>query len=142
MAKSEKYFAEYLKNIPDDDLIHYYKDLEWTPFPILVLKEYQKRFESKSNKDIIEKLRLHKDLAAKRAKELEIITKKKGKKIGDKVKTDTLEKLSHGVEMAKRITSKNEQELLLLEKLAQFRKKGIITKEEFENKKAEILGRI
>ena len=42
--KSENYFKQYLKNVTNDQLVQFYNDVEWTPFPVLVIKEYQQRF--------------------------------------------------------------------------------------------------
>ena len=38
--KSEKSIKEYLKKLPDDTIIKYYSDVEYSPFPILVIEEY------------------------------------------------------------------------------------------------------
>ena len=35
--KTEKSIREYLKGLPDDTIIKYYLDVEFTPFPILVI---------------------------------------------------------------------------------------------------------
>jgi hypothetical protein len=45
--KSEKSIKEYLKKLPDDTIIKYYSDVEYSPFPILVIEEYTKRFKTK-----------------------------------------------------------------------------------------------
>ena len=46
--KSEKSIKEYLKTLPDDTVIKYYLDVEYTPFPVLLIEEYTRRFKQKS----------------------------------------------------------------------------------------------
>jgi len=43
----EKTVKKYLNNLTDDQLRTFYENLELTPFPILLIKEYKKRFEIK-----------------------------------------------------------------------------------------------
>ncbi|WP_232202968.1 hypothetical protein [Nitrosopumilus sp. SJ] len=45
--KSEKSIKEYLKKLPDDTVIKYYLDVEYSPFPVLVIEEYTRRFKKK-----------------------------------------------------------------------------------------------
>ena len=45
--KSEKSLKEYLKTLPDDTIIKYYLDVEYSPFPLLVIEEYTRRFKRK-----------------------------------------------------------------------------------------------
>ena len=51
--KSEKSIKEYLKKLSDDTIIKYYSDVEYSPFPVLVIEEYARRFRQKSKNDII-----------------------------------------------------------------------------------------
>ena len=46
--KSEESVVAYLKTLPDDTIIRYYLDVEYSPFPVLILREYQRRFKEKS----------------------------------------------------------------------------------------------
>ena len=46
--KSEKSIKEYLKTLPDDTIIKYYLDVEYTPFPVLLIEEYSRRFKQKT----------------------------------------------------------------------------------------------
>ena len=41
----EKNVKKYLNNLSDDQLRTFYENLEYTPFPILLIKEYKKRFD-------------------------------------------------------------------------------------------------
>ena len=51
---TEKNIKKYLKSISDKKIKVYYDNIELTPFPILLAKEYQKRF-SKNSKGITKK---------------------------------------------------------------------------------------
>ena len=42
--KSEKYLIKYLKSLPDNQIKQFYNGVEWTPYPVLVIKEFQRRF--------------------------------------------------------------------------------------------------
>jgi len=137
--KSEKYFREYLSNITDDQLIHFYDDLEWTPFPILVLKEYQNRFKSKNKKEILQKLKTHSETTREKTRKLSSIAKRKGSKTTNKIKKKT-KKISKSI--GETIVQSSEKNLKILESLGELNKKGIITKKEFNQKKKELLKRI
>ncbi|CAD6368865.1 conserved hypothetical protein [metagenome] len=68
--KSEKSIAEYLKKLPDDVIIKYYLDVEYSPFPVLVIEEYTRRFKRKTKDEIIKILKLQANLARKKTAEL------------------------------------------------------------------------
>ncbi|MDH3191894.1 MAG: hypothetical protein OEM18_04330 [Nitrosopumilus sp.] len=138
--KSEDYFRQYLKNITNDQLIQFYDDVEWTPFPVLVIKEYQHRFKAKNKKDVIKKLKIHAELAKKRTSELHSIAKKRSSTVSKKILSKG-KKLSKSVENTKYLAS-SEKNLIILVKLGELNKKGIITDKEFQDKKKEILKRI
>ena len=50
--KSEASFKEYLKKLSDETIIQYYSDVEYSPFPVLVIQEYTRRFEQKTKTEI------------------------------------------------------------------------------------------
>ena len=137
--KSEKYFRDYLSNVTDDQLIQFYEGLEWTPFPVLVLKEYQRRFKSKNKNEVLQKLKAHSKLAQKKTRKLTSIAKKKSLKTTKKIKTKS-KKISKSIDRA--IALSAEKNLHILEKLGELNKKGIITNKEFNEKKKELLKRI
>ncbi|PIW32425.1 MAG: hypothetical protein COW27_04065 [Nitrosopumilales archaeon CG15_BIG_FIL_POST_REV_8_21_14_020_37_12] len=139
-SKSEDHFRQYLKNVSNDQLIQFYDDVEWTPFPILVIKEYQRRFKVKNKKEVMEKLKLHAQLAKEKTKELSGMAKSHTSKVSKKIQTKG-EKISQSVDNTRRLIY-SEKNLFILEKLGELNKKGIITKKEFEDKKKEILKRI
>jgi hypothetical protein len=137
--KSESYFKDYLKNITNEQLVQFYDDVEWTPFPVLVIKEYQNRFKVKNKKEVIEKLKDHAEVAKEKTQELHSLAKIRGSKVTKKIK-------AKGKELTKSISEttliSSEKNLRILEKLGELNKKGIITKQEFNEKKKELLKRI
>jgi len=158
--KSEKSVKEYLEKLPDDTIIKYYLDVEYSPFPILIIEEYTRRFKKKTKNEIIKDLKLQTRLVKKKTKELgsmakkrklvddvtrqkseEIIqhAKKKGYRISEKiaVKGSTLSS-----RIKKRVKSSSSKDLDLLIKLGDLQKAGIITTKEFEEKKKKILSKI
>ena len=137
--KSEDYFKQYLKNVTNDQLIQFYDDVEWTPFPILVIKEYQHRFNPKNKKEVLEKLKINAEITRDKTKKLHSIANRSSK-VSKKILNKT-EKLSKSLENKRRLVS-SEKNLVILEKLGELTKKGIITNKEFQDKKKEILKRI
>jgi hypothetical protein len=137
--KSESYFKDYLKNITNEQLVQFYDDVEWTPFPVLVIKEYQNRFKAKNKKEVIEKLKDHAEVAKEKTQELRSLAKSRGSKVTKKIKTK-------GKELTKSISEttliSSEKNLRILEKLGELNKKNIISNKEFNEKKKELLKRI
>ena len=74
--KSEKSIKEYLKTLPDDTIIKYYLDVEFTPFPVLIIEEYTRRFKQKTKDQIVKDLKYQTRLASKKARELGRLAKK------------------------------------------------------------------
>ena len=137
--KSEKFFKDYLANISNAQLIQFYDDLEWTPFPVLVLKEYQHRFKTKNKKEVLQKLKEQTDIAKTKTRKLQNIAQTKSSKVKARIKAKG-KKLADSILEAKLVSS--EHNLRLLEKLSDLHKKGIITNKDFLEKKTEILKRI
>ena len=74
--KSESSFKEYLKKLPDHTIIEYYSDVEYSPFPIILIQEYARRFKQKSKNEIIKDLKYHTQLARKKTQEINKLAKK------------------------------------------------------------------
>lgn len=74
--KSEKSIKEYLKTLSDDTIIKYYLDVEYSPFPILLIEEYTRRFKRKTKDEIIKDLKFQTRLARKKTQELGQMAKK------------------------------------------------------------------
>ena len=136
--KSESYFKDYLHNITNEQLVQFYDDVEWTPFPVLVLKEYQNRFKAKNKKEVIQKLKGHAEIAKEKTQELHSLAKSRGSKVTKKIKTKG-KKLTKSISET---TGSSEKNLRILEKLGELNKKDIITDKEFQEKKKELLKRI
>jgi hypothetical protein len=139
IKKSESYYKDYLKNITNEQLVQFYDDVEWTPFPVLVLKEYQNRFKAKNKKEVLEKLKDHAEIAKEKTRELRSLAKNRGSRVTKKLKTKG-RKLTKSISETTLISS--EKNLRILEKLGELNKKGIITNKEFNEKKKELLKRI
>ena len=76
VLKSEKSFKEYLKKLPDDTIIKYYSDVEYSPFPVILIQEYTRRFQQKSKNEIIKDLKYQTRLARKKTQEISKMAKK------------------------------------------------------------------
>jgi hypothetical protein len=162
--KSEKSIKEYLEKLPDDTIIKYYLDVEYSPFPILVIEEYTRRFKRKTKNEIIKDLKLQSRLAKKKTKELGSMAKKQ-KLVDDVTRQKSEEIIKHakkkGYKISAQIASKGKtlgstlkkktksklesssgKDLDLLKKLGDLQKAGIITKKEFEEKNKKILSKI
>ena len=137
--KSERYFKDYLKDVTNEQLVQFYDDVEWTAFPVLVIKEYQNRFKPKNKKEVLQKLKTHAEIAKEKTQELRSLAKSRGSKVSKKIKTEG-KKLTKSISEAKFVSS--EKNLKILEKLGELNKKDIITDKEFQEKKKEILKRI
>ena len=137
--KSEKYFKNYLKDIPNEQLVQFYDDVEWTAFPVLVIKEYQNRFKTKNKKEVIQKLKTHAEIAKEKTKDLRSMAKTRGSNVSKKLKLKG-KKLTKSISQTKFVSS--EKNLSILEKLGELNKKGIVTNKEFQEKKKELLKRI
>jgi hypothetical protein len=169
--KSEKSIKEYLKTLPDDTIIKYYLDVEFTPFPVLIIEEYSRRFKQKTKNELVKDLKYHTSLAKKKTRKLsdmakkqklvdditkekseEIIqhAKKKGYEISQKIVNKSTriklklknKKQSLKTKAIKKLTTSKSEYLDLLEKLGNLKEAGIISSKEFEEKKKKILSRI
>ncbi len=172
--KSEKSIKEYLKSLSDDDIIKYYLDVEFSPFPVLIIEEYTRRFKQKTKDEIIKnikqqekvverkvrdlrrfakKQRLIDEVAVKKSEDFLRDAKQKGHSISDsilrksgifgsKIKEGASSGVKGGIRVSKAITSTSEKNLIILEKLGELRKSGIISEKEFREKKKKILARI
>lgn len=157
--KSEKSIKEYLKTLPDDTIIKYYLDVEFTPFPVLLIEEYTRRFKRKTKDEIVKDLKYHTRLARKKTQELGRMAKKH-KLVDDVVKEKSEEIIKQakkkGYEISEKIVKKSkilrsrlkklktptQKHLELLENLGELKKAGIITNKEFQEKKKKILSKI
>ena len=107
--KSEKSIKEYLEKLPDDTIIKYYLDVEYSPFPILVIEEYTRRFKRKTKDEIIKDLKLQTRLAKKKTRELGLMAKKH-KLVDDVTREKSEEIIKHakkrGYKISEQLASK------------------------------------
>ena len=103
--KSEKSIKEYLQKLPDDTIIKYYLDVEYSPFPILVIEEYTRRFKRKTKNEIIKDLKLQSRLAKKKTKELGSMAKRH-KLIDDVTRQKSEEIIKHAKKKGYKISEK------------------------------------
>ncbi len=169
--KCDSNFRKYLKNISNDQLLEFYQDVEWTPYPMLVIDEYIRRFKPKNKIEVLEKIRIQAilekiksyelnklaskegtktkgqlkiqaSLAKKKSSELSKLAAKKSVQVSKELKNLTQTKLSKGVTAARKMTVSSSENLDLIEKLGKLKKNKLISNKEFEIKKKEILARI
>lgn len=107
--KSEKSIKEYLENLSDDIIIKYYLDVEYSPFPILVIEEYTRRFKRKTKDEIIKDLKLQARLARKKTQELGQMAKRH-KMVDEVTKEKSKEIIKHakkkGYDISEKIAEK------------------------------------
>lgn len=142
VEKTEASFRQLLRDMSDTQIKRYYRDLEWTAFPVLLIKEYQKRFNATNSKKMTDRLKMQTNVALQQSDMLKKMVAQKG----GQVKADLIKQatgaVSQGVASAKKITQSTRQDLEILEKLAALNKKGVITDREFQEKKKDILKKI
>jgi hypothetical protein len=168
--KSEKSIKEYLKTLSDDTIIKYYLDVEFSPFPILIIEEYTRRFKRKTKNEILKNLKFQAHLARKKTREISNMAKKntivndmtkqkseeiirQAKKSGIIISGKIIKKSSIigaklkkgtklGIQIGKDLKTPTRKHLELIEKLAVLKKAGIITNKEFQDKKKKVLSKI
>ena len=157
--KSEKSIKEYLKKLPDDTIIKYYLDVEYSPFPVLVIQEYTRRFKRKTKDQMVKDLKTQTRLARQKTQELAKMAKKnklvrevtsekseeivkQAKKKGYEISETILQKSGMLKSRLKKRTKSEQKNLDLLENLGALKKAGVITNKEFQEKKKKILSKI
>ena len=108
--KSEKSIRIYLKELPDDDIIKYYLDVEYTPFPVLIIEEYNRRFKRKTKDQIIKDLKYQARLARIKARSLRNLARRQ-KLVDDVSKQKSQEIINQakkkGFEISQKISKKS-----------------------------------
>lgn len=82
------------------------------------------------------------EITAKQASKAGKEFREKARKESEILQKKSLEKINEGILSAKKMTSNSEEDLKLLEKLGKLRKSGVLTENEFQEKKKKILSRI
>ena len=139
--KSESFFIKYLKTLPDSHIKQFYNDVEWTPYPVLVIKEFQRRFKPKDDA-FIDKLFQSADEAKKKGQKIGRLAKLRSVKLSKRVSTQAKKSVSKKISKAKRIVRSSEQNVELIKKLGELKKAGLITNQEYLAKKKQLLDKI
>ena len=139
--KSEEFFIKYLKSIPDKHIKQFYNDVEWTPYPVLVMQEFQRRFKP-NDEEFLEKLLESVDDAKKKGKKIGKLAKIRGLQLGKQVKARAKKTVSKKITRAKRMIRSSDDNVELLKKLGELKKAGIISNKEFQAKKKQLLDKI
>ena len=100
--KSEEFFVKYLKTLPNSHIKQFYDDVEWTPYPILVIKEFQRRFKP-NDTEFLDKLLESVDDAKKKGQKIGKLAKIRGVKLSQRVKSRAKKTVSKKITKAKRM---------------------------------------
>ena len=139
--KSEEFFIKYLKTVPDSHIKQFYNDVEWTPYPVLVIKEFQRRFKPK-DAEFLDKLLESVNDTKKRGQKIGKIAKIRGVELSQRVKSRAKKTVSKKITKAKRMIRSSDDNVELIKKLGELKKTGIITNKEFQAKKKQLLDKI
>jgi len=139
--KSEEFFIKYLKTLPNSHIKQFYNDVEWTPYPVLVIKEFQRRFKPKDT-EFLDKLLESVDDAKKKGQKIGKLAKIRGIKLSQRVKSRAKKTVSKKIAKAKQLVRSSDDNVGLIKKLGELKKSGIITNKEFQAKKKQLLDKI
>ena len=139
--KSEDFLIKYLKTLPDKHIKQFYNDVEWTPYPILVIKEFQRRFKP-NDEEFLEKLLESVDEAKRKGQKIGKLAKIRGLKLSKRVRAQAKKTVSKKITKAKRMIRSSEDNVELIKKLGELKKAGIISNKEFQTKKKQLLDKI
>ena len=139
--KSEDFLIKYLKTLPDKHIKQFYNDVEWTPYPILVIKEFQRRFKP-NDEEFLEKLLESVDEAKRKGQKIGKLAKIRGLKLSKRVRAQAKKTVSKKITKAKRMIRSSKDNVELIKKLGELKKAGIISNKEFQAKKKQLLDKI
>ena len=139
--KSEAFLIKYLKSLPDNRIKQFYDAVEWTPYPVLVIKEFQRRFKP-NDEEFVEKLLGSVDEAKEKGQKIGRLAKIRGIKLSKRVKAQAKKTVSKKITKAKRMIRSSEDNIELIKKLGELKKAGIISNNEFQAKKKQLLDKI
>ena len=139
--KSEKHLIKYLKSLPDNQIKQFYDAVEWTPYPVLVIKEFQRRFQPNDD-EFVDKLVESIGEAKEKGQKIGKIAKIRGLKLGKQVKAEARKTVSKKITKAKRMIRSSHDNLELIKKLSELKKAGVISSKEFQTKKKQLLDKI
>ena len=139
--KSEDFLIKYLKTLPDKHIKQFYDAVEWTPYPVLVIKEFQRRFKP-NDEEFLEKLLESVDEAKRKGQKIGKMAKIRGLNLSKQVRAQAKKTVSTKITKAKRMIRSSEDNVELIRKLGELKKAGIISNKEFQAKKKQLLDKI
>jgi len=139
--KSEAFLIKYLKSLPDSRIKQFYDAVEWTPYPVLVIKEFQRRFKP-NDEEFVEKLLESVGEAKEKGQKIGRLAKIRGIKLSKQVSVQAKKTVTRKIAKAKRMIRSSEENVELIKKLAELKKAGIISNKEFQAKKKQLLDKI
>ena len=139
--KSEAHLIKYLKSLPDNQIKQFYDAVEWTPYPVLVIKEFQRRFKPNDD-EFTDKLLESVSEAKKKGQKIGRLPKIRSIRLSKQVKAQAKKTVSKKISKAKRMIRSSEDNVELIKKLGELIKAGIISNKEFQVKKKQLLDRI
>ena len=139
--KSEKHLIKYLKSLPDNQIKQFYDAVEWTPYPVLVIKEFQRRFQPNDD-EFVDKLLESIDEAKEKGQKIGKLAKIRGLKLVKLFKSEARKTVSKKITKAKRMIRSSDDNLELIKKLGELKKAGVINNKEFQAKKKQLLDKI
>ncbi len=139
--KSEKHLIKYLKSLPDNQIKQFYDAVEWTPYPVLVIKEFQRRFKPNDD-EFVDKLLESIGDAKEKGQKIGRLAKIRGLKLGKQVKAEARKTVSKKITKAKRMIRSSDDNLELIKKLSELKKAGVISDKEFQAKKKQLFDKI
>ena len=116
--KSEKYLIKYLKSLPDSQIKQFYNAVEWTPYPVLVIKEFQRRFDPNDD-EFVTKLLESVNEAKSKGQKIGRLAKLRGLKLSNRVKTRAKKTVSKKVTRAKLMIRSSKDNVELIKKLGE-----------------------
>ena len=139
--KSEAHLIKFLKSLPDNQIKQFYDAVEWTPYPVLVIKEFQRRFKPNDD-EFTDKLLESVSEAKKKGQKIGRLAKIRSIRLSKQVKAQAKKTVSKKISKAKRMIRSSDDNVELIKKLGELKKAGIISNKEFQVKKKQLLDRI
>ena len=139
--KSEAHLIKYLKSLPDNRIKQFYDAVEWPPYPVLVIKEFQRRFQPNDD-EFVDKLLESIGEAKEKGQKIGKLAKIRGLKLSKQVKAQAKKTVSKKITNAKRMIRSSEDNVELIKKLSELKKASIISDKEFQAKKKQLLDKI
>jgi len=136
--KSEKHLIQYLKSLPDNKIKQFYDAVEWTPYPVLVIKEFQRRFQPNDD-EFVDKLLESVGEAKRKGQKIGKLAKIRGLKLGKQVKAEAKKTVSKKITKAKRMIRSSEDNVELIKKLGELKKAVLLAIRSFRQKRNNCL---